>query len=213
MGLAAPPDTESLGGHARTLHDVLVERGPSFAMDLQAASRRLPDHFEMGLTELIARGLVTCDAFAGLRRLLVSPSKRPARMRKAPFLPPGRWALLRGAEHEPPEPEFAAEQLLRRWGVVFRRLLERERMDIPWRVLHRTYRRMELRGEVHGGRFVGGFAGEQFALPDAVRALRKTRREAPEPFEVAAADPLNLRGILTPDPRVSPQARQSVVVG
>ncbi len=100
--------------------------------------------------------------------------------------------------------EFQARQLLRRWGVVFPRLLNRESQAPPWRDLVRVYRRLEARGEVRGGRFVAGFSGEQYALPDAVQQLRAVRRAQPEhgTVTVSGADPLNLVGILTPGPRV-----------
>ena len=126
-----------------------------------------------------------------------------------------RWSLLRSGVEEDAEPdtEFVARQLLKRYGVVFPRLLRRERIPVPWRLLLRVYRHMELRGDVRGGRFVSGFSGEQFALPEAVVALRALRkRDTGAPLTVAAADPLNLRGILTPDERVSPMTRTEVEV-
>src|SRR5207244_9214103 len=118
----------------------------------------------------------------------------------------GRWSVLQAVR--PPSPpssdpsneEFFARQLLRRYGVVLRDLLVREGRAPAWRVLLQIYRRMEARGEIRGGRFVGGFVGEQFALPEAVDTLRAVRR-APadsEPVIVAAADPLHVVGILTP---------------
>lgn len=97
---------------------------------------------------------------------------------------------------------------------MFRRLLDRERLEIPWRDLLRVYRRLELRGEIHGGRFVARFAGEQFALPTAVEQMRRLRRETEsEPVEVAASDPLNLVGILTTDERVGSARRRKVSIG
>jgi ATP-dependent Lhr-like helicase len=110
--------------------------------------------------------------------------------------------------------ELAAKQLLKRTGVVFRRTIMREKLPVTWLQLIRVYRRMELRGEVRGGRFVGGFAGEQFALPEAVELLRRLRREGNrEPITVVPADPLNFQGILTPEKRVAPTNRQPVLVG
>jgi len=113
---------------------------------------------------------------------------------------------------------FAAVRLLERYGVVFRGVLARERIPLPWRELVLVYRRMELRGDVRGGRFVQRFSGEQFALPGAVELLRKLRRNgamgAPaEALRVAAADPLNLEGILTPDSRIPAQTRRLVAIG
>ena len=90
----------------------------------------------------------------------------------------------------------------------------RERIPIPWRDLVRVYRHLELKGDVRGGRFVAGFAGEQYAAPQAVELLRRLRREKTgEPITVSASDPLNLEGVLTPEPRVSSQARRRVRVG
>ena len=135
-------------------------------------------------------------------------------------MPVGRWSLLRplwrsesSAEPSIPRDEAMARQLLRRYGVVFRELLARENQAPLWRTLLLIYRRLEERGEIRGGRFVGGFIGEQFALPEAVDGLRAVRRQAKEPETViiAAADPLNLLGILTPGPRLSPFAQQAIV--
>jgi len=100
--------------------------------------------------------------------------------------------------------EAAAWALLRRYGVVFRRVLERESLMPPWRDLLRAYRRLEARGEIRGGRFVDGFSGEQFALPEAVGRLREVRREPRRGamVSVSAADPLNLLGIVTPGERL-----------
>jgi ATP-dependent Lhr-like helicase len=114
--------------------------------------------------------------------------------------------------------ERLARVLLRRYGVVFKRTLARESAvapggPVPWRDLHRVYRMLELRGEVRGGRFVNGFSGEQFATPEAIPLLRKVRKEDPAGVEVAAADPLNLRGVLTPDGRISRASKQHVLVG
>jgi len=105
---------------------------------------------------------------------------------------------------DPEALETIARVLLRRWGVVFRKLLDREGELPPWRDLLRVYRRLEARGEIRGGRFVAGFSGEQYALPDAVGALREMRRAAPngEWVTVSGADPLNLAGIVTPGPRL-----------
>ena len=109
--------------------------------------------------------------------------------------------------------DFVARQLLWRWGVVFRTVLARERVPVPWRDLVRALRTMELRGDVRGGRFVHGFSGEQYALPEAVPLLRAVRRRgAMAPVEVSAADPLNFVGVLVPGERVPPAARRRVPV-
>jgi ATP-dependent Lhr-like helicase len=152
----------------------------------------------MGLADLLSHGLITCDSFAALRQMTTPPSRRRGSLR-----PVGRWCCLR--TDAPPVRnaddlhEMIARQLLRRTGVVFRRTIQRERIPITWLALTRIYRRMELRGEVRGGRFVGGFAGEQFALPSAVELLRKVRREGQAaPLNIHPTDPLNFETILTP---------------
>ena len=174
---------------------------PPAAADLQA-----------DLEELIALGWVTCDAYSGLRALLIPPWKRLARNLAA-----GRWSVLAAgsrARADSEAAEFVARRLLRRTGVVFRRTLARERQPLPWREIARALRGLEARGEIRGGRFVAGFDGEQYALPDAIRVLREERRrgDAASPVTVAAADPLNFRGILTPDERVAPTTRRQVLV-
>src|SRR6185503_6082392 len=100
--------------------------------------------------------------------------------------------------------EGIARALLARWGVVFRALMSREGDLPPWRDLLRVLRRLEARGEIRGGRFVDGFTGEQFALPEAVAALRAVRRRGESGMLVAVsgADPLNLTGIVVPGERV-----------
>lgn len=211
LGLAAAKRdvVADLGSAAAALRDVLASRGAMFPLELQKAAGLLPSHLEEGLAELVSRGLATCDSAAPLRQLLVPPSRR-----RLPLVGQGRWSLLGLGESTDSDAEFVVERLLARWGVVFRRTLAREKIPIPWRELLRVLRRLELAGAVRGGRFVTGFDGEQYALPEAVTALRKARREDErEAARVAAADPLNLRGILTPDERVSPATRAWVEVG
>src|SRR5262249_44823728 len=154
------------------------------------------------------------DCFVGLRSLLVPSTQRKLfagakrRQRTATYGidDAGRWAIIAsGTVSEPALSEHIARALLRRYGVVFWRLLEREAARLPpWRDLLRAYRRLESRGEIRGGRFVAGIPGEQFALPDAVGLLRQTRRKKPNEtlVSISAADPLNLVGILTPGPRL-----------
>ena len=171
LGLAGPPDTGELSGYGRAIHAALSARGALFPRDLERAARLLPEHFEAGLGELVGFGMLTNDSFRGLRQLLAPPSRRRTRV-----MGEGRWSSFRAEGHEMPEPEFVARRLLDRWGVVFRSLLARERIPMPWRDLVRVYRGLELRGDVRGGRFVGGFTGEQYALPGAVELLRRVRR-------------------------------------
>ena len=207
QALAPPADDADVTGAAAQTLEALRKRGPMFPQDVRRTTGLLATQLEAALGELVSRGIVTCDSFAPVRQLLA-----PAYRRKHAVGPQGRWCLLREDRHlldvERPDEEaldaFVARRLLERTGVVFRRTIARERLPIPWRRLLRVFRRMELRGDVRGGRFVAGFDGEQYALPEAVPLLRKMRSsDEKAPFEVSAADPLNLRGILTPDARVS----------
>jgi len=206
-------------GAAAAVLAALRARGALFLRELVAETGRIPVEVEQGLWDLVSRGFVTADGFAGVRALLAGTASgaartgRPrgarARLRRASGsrAAEGRWSLV------PPhasaaEPEAladaVAEQLLARWGVVFRDLLARETLALPWREVLWALRRMEARGTARGGRFVTGFVGEQYALPGAVEALRQTRRRARtgERIAVSAVDPLNVVGILTPGPRV-----------
>jgi ATP-dependent Lhr-like helicase len=172
---------------------------------------------EGGLAELVNAGRVHSDSFAGLRALLFTRNertKRPGRVRESTILHnasmanAGRWTLLqRGIADSQSQLEITARALLIRYGVVFKRVLERESGLPPWRDLLRTFRTMEARGEIRGGRFVAGFSGEQFALVDAVASLRSLRRQDPEDdwVVVSGSDPLNLVGILTPEERLPAQ--------
>ncbi|MFQ5668271.1 MAG: DEAD/DEAH box helicase [Candidatus Binatia bacterium] len=217
--------TADISPAAREVLAHLQQHGASFLVDIARATGRLITETEEALWELVARGVVTGDGIAGLRTLLLPDVKRRRPRRRlhalhgglAPrLLPAGRWALLRTVSPVSAASnsanEFFAAQLLRRYGVVFRELLVREVRAPAWRVLRDIYRRMEARGAIRGGRFVAGFVGEQFALPDAVDALRAVRRTSPDvkPVVIAAADPLNLVGILTPGHRVSPFSNQAI---
>ena len=203
--------TLPLSHSGKAVLDILDRRGASFFGDLVNATGLLRTEVEKALSELVAWGLVTADSFAGLRALLVPSERRrpigPLRRRRGPVAPfgvetAGRWSRVRPASLLGPDQlvETLAWQLLRRYGVVFRRLIEREGFLAPWRDLLRAYRRLEARGDVRGGRFVGGFSGEQYALPEAVGLLRAVRREAPsgELVAVSGVDPLNLVGTITP---------------
>ena len=214
-------------------HDVLEclrARGALFFHDLVQATGRLAIEVTDALWDLVARGLVTADGFGSVRALFSARqrwSHRAARpglgerlRRSGPRAGggEGRWALV-----PPPPPtsavdvetlaEAVAEQLLARWGVVFRDLVARETLAVSWREILWAFRRLEARGTIRGGRFVTGFVGEQYALPEAVEALRETRRRerTGEIVRVAAVDPLNLVGILTPGPRVPAVRRHAVV--
>jgi ATP-dependent helicase Lhr and Lhr-like helicase len=195
--VSADHDAGSLSSEAAAVRDALVRRGASFFHELVGATNLLATLVERGLAELAGAGIATADSFAGLRALLARPDKRRNLVEAA-----GRWSLL---SHERTESfEAVARTLLKRYGVVFRTLLQRETNLPPWRELVRVYRRLEARGEIRGGRFVAGFGGEQFAAPDAVGRLRALRKleKADERVVLSAADPLNLVGILTPEARV-----------
>ncbi|MGH8725141.1 MAG: Lhr family helicase, partial [Burkholderiales bacterium] len=204
--LADPIAVGGLSSEAQAVKSLLEKRGASFFGELAARSSLLPSVVERALAELVGAGLVTADSFAGLRALLA-----PAERRKGLVEAAGRWALLSNALEN--NFEALARTLLKRYGVVFRSLLERESRLPPWRDLVRVYRRLEARGEIRGGRFVKGFGGEQFAAADAVGRLRAVRKleKAGELVVLSAADPLNLVGILTPEGRVPAIHRNRVL--
>ncbi len=213
LALSEPPTSDGLNGSARDLLEVLTANGAMFPQNLQKAAALVPAHFEMGLADLLSHGLVTCDSFGALRQMIRPPSRR-----RAPIKPVGRWTTFRTTPLPPRlegvSEELVARQLLQRTGVVFRRTITREKIPVSWSALLRVYRRLELRGEVRGGRFVSRFSGEQYALPQAVELLRQLRREGPRaPISVISADPLNFQGILTPEERVASTTRRQVLVG
>jgi ATP-dependent Lhr-like helicase len=208
LGLSPATVETGLDGPASQTLAALKTHGALFPQEIARRARLLPSYVERALGDLIAHGLVTCDAYAGLRQLLVPPSRR-----RAPVVSMGRWSLLNRPEAAAVDEEALAKRLLARTGVVFRKTVMRERIPTPWRDLLRAFRRLELRGDVRGGRFVAGFDGEQYALPEAVALLRAVRRDKDQPrapLEVAAADPLNQLGILTPDARVPATASRLV---
>ncbi len=209
------PESLLMGSEARAVVDVLRQRGASFFHELATGTGLLRTQVERALGELAGAGVVTADSFSGLRALLQPPDKRKSlnpRGKKTSAYgvdTAGRWSLLEAAGAVEPEDEAArteaiARVLLKRYGVVFRSLLLRESRLPPWRDLARVYRRLEARGEIRGGRFVKGFGGEQFALPEAVGRLRAVRKQEKTGAMIAisAADPLNLVGVITPEARV-----------
>jgi ATP-dependent Lhr-like helicase len=219
----AEPAVASLGPLARRALDVLRTRGASFVNEIAAACGAEDAAVRVAIGELVSAGLVTSDGFAGLRAIArARPSDGAQRDRGVDGA--GRWSVLRPrlttdpdkprttTEHEAAV-ELQAWALLRRHGVVFRRLLARETNAAPWRELARVYRRLEARGEIRGGRFVTGMSGEQFALADAVDRLREVRRTPPDGrlIAISAADPLNLVGIVTPGDRVPARGSSRIV--
>jgi ATP-dependent Lhr-like helicase len=215
--ISAGDEEPEPGKNGQAVIDCIREHGASFFDELVDGTGLMKSQVEQALTELVALGLITSDSFGGLRALLVPADKRRSsgRRRRAVFgmEDAGRWALARRRKASTNEPqddreaiEHIARVLLRRYGVVFWKLLEREADWLPpWRDLLRVYRRMEARGDIRGGRFVAGFSGEQFALPEAIGALRDVRRKplSEEWISVSGSDPLNLIGILTLGPKLA----------
>jgi ATP-dependent helicase Lhr and Lhr-like helicase len=202
----------ALGEDARRVLSALSSRGAAFFADLASACEFDADRLRSALGTLVACGLVTSDGFSGLRALVWAARGRPApHDRRSTFA--GRWtALTPGDETREAAVDMQARTLLRRYGVVFRRLLARETNAVPWRDLARVYRRLEARGEIRGGRFVTGMSGEQFALADAVERLREVKRIAPDGrvVIVSGADPLNLTGIVTAGERIRAAVRHRI---
>jgi len=212
-------------GQTLDVLDILAQRGALFPPDLAASTGRTPSEIEEALWEGVARGLVTADGFRAVRSLLARralASDGFARQRRGlrragqhSARAGGRWSLLppAAADCDPDElAEAVAEQLAVRWGVVFRDLLVRENIAVPWRDILWAFRRLEARGLIRGGRFVNGFSGEQYAHPDAVDVLRTVRKlpRNGETVRLSAVDPLNLVGVILPGPRV-PAVRTNTV--
>jgi ATP-dependent helicase Lhr and Lhr-like helicase len=217
--LVGPADAGRLTSKAQAVADVIKEFGASFFDEIAEHAGMLPSEAEGALAELVAVGLVSSDSFAGLRALLMPSGRRSKsnsyarrakrRIALSGMADAGRWALVRRPRSATEQKDQAVEQvvrtLLRRWGVIFWKLLTREAQWLPpWREILFCCRRLEARGEIRGGRFVAGFSGEQYATPEAVGLLRETRRKAPtqQYLSVSAADPLNLLGIITPGARL-----------
>jgi ATP-dependent Lhr-like helicase len=222
-------ESTNLSPRAQLVVDYIKAHGASFFDEIADGAALLPSQAEEALAELVALGVVNSDSFGGLRALLIPADRRRptggGRRRRRISLfgmdAAGRWALVRrqptvstetDTRSRPTERlqdeetiEHIARTLLRRWGVVFWRLLAREADWLPpWRDLLMCYRRLEARGEIRGGRFVAGFTGEQYAAPEAIGLLRDTRRKphSQNHVSLSGADPLNLVGILTPGQRV-----------
>ncbi|HSZ82596.1 MAG TPA: DEAD/DEAH box helicase, partial [Polyangia bacterium] len=219
----ATADGSALSAPARDVLRFLETAGASFLDEIVGGAGRLRAEVEDALWELVSSGRVTGDGFAGLRALISATQSRGsararwharwARRAGGP-VGAGRWSLLRAPSvDDETRTEELARQYIKRYGVVFRDVLAREAHAPPWRDLLRVYRCLEMRGELRGGRFVGGFVGEQFAAPEAVETLRAVRKEPRrgEVVRLSACDPLNLVGILTPGPRVPATLANTVV--
>ncbi|MCG8606944.1 DEAD/DEAH box helicase [bacterium] len=197
---------------------ILTHEGACFFDEIVSKTDLLKAQVEDAIAELVALGKITADSFTGLRALLVDSKYRTesGRRRRGHLTfkmeQAGRWSLLatEGPKNENPKLDFGtiediARILLRRYGVLFRKVADRENFAPPWRELVRVLRTLEARGEIRGGRFVDGVWGEQYALPEAVAKLRSVRREEKQGdlVSISAVDPLNLTGIITPGRRVS----------
>ena len=208
--------TRGLSPNANAILNFLRHRGASFFSDIVRGVGKLKSEIELGLWELVAAGLLTADGFDNLRAL-IDPKRRAGQgsgRAARPRHSAGRWSLL--YSNEASERSQALEavcwMLLRRYGIVFRELLARETILPKWRELLITLRRLEDRGAVRGGRFVGHFLGEQFAVPVAVESLRamKNQQASGDVITVSAADPLNLIGIVVPGDRVPANSGRTV---
>jgi ATP-dependent Lhr-like helicase len=212
----------------------LAEKGALFFGEIVRHTGLLKSRVEEALGELVVHGWVTADSFEGLRALLTPPEKRarfgdrgrPRRHRVVTSIEfAGRWSLLRrypvaeenkltDAGQNDEAIKTFARVLLRRYGIMFRKMLDREVLKVSWFELGRTYRQLEARGEIRGGHFISGVSGEQFALPEAIghlRALKKTGKTQ-ELTALSGSDPLNLIGILTPGPRVAAVWRNRILL-
>jgi ATP-dependent Lhr-like helicase len=219
------PEQPQLTPKAQEVAAFIQAHGASFFDEIVEGAHLLPTQVEEALAELVALGMVNSDSFGGLRALLVPadrrrPNARDTRRKRRIAIfgmqDAGRWALVRkpvatvqeGIDEKNQNDEaieHICRAVLRRWGVVFWKLIEREADWLPrWRDMLMCLRRLEARGEIRGGRFVAGFSGEQFALPEAVGLLRDTRRKPGDGqfLSLCAADPLNLVGIMTPGGRL-----------
>ncbi|HEY0161146.1 MAG TPA: helicase-related protein [Edaphobacter sp.] len=207
--------SQSLSAEALQVRSLLAQRGACFANDISRILGLSKQAAQQALWELATAGLASADGFDQLR-MMMDPRRKPVAntARRPVRSTSGRWSLLNETAHAAPSAteqarrndgalESYARMLLNRYGVFFRDLLTRESNAPKWRELIGILRRLEARGEARGGRFVTGFGGEQFALPEAADSLRASRsRESTEVIPVAAADPLNLAGIILPGDRI-----------
>jgi ATP-dependent Lhr-like helicase len=222
-----------IGSEAGQVLEILKQQGASFFADIVARSGLIRTRVEAALAELVSQGLVSSDSYTGIRALL-SPSNRKQRQgrngkrRRTPYEleNAGRWTVIQKFECGNKEaPLLNDEQLdrliniyLKRWGVISRKILEKETQAPPWRIVLLKLRRMELQGTVRGGRFIAGIGGEQFALADTVKGLRRCANELkdrqedkPSRVVINAADPLNLVGIILPGKKIPSLASNRIL--
>jgi ATP-dependent Lhr-like helicase len=218
------PAEPAVGATAEVV-EVLRARGACFAGELETATNRLPEDIERALWDGVARGLLTADGFGAIRARVSrsrnggSDARRLSRLLRGARIQgaaAGRWSLVppTGADVDRDElAEAMAELLLNRWGVVFRDLASRDSLRFPWREIQWALRRLEDRGLVRGGRFVSGFAGEQYALPRAIEQLTQVRKleRTGERVTLNATDPLNLVGLVVPGATIAAIRTRQVV--
>lgn len=211
-------DLTILSHTARDIYQYLQQKGASFFYDIAKNVKHLKSEIETGLWELVTAGLITADSFDNLRALIDKRRRLNKRHRRNGLrYVTGRWVLLHTTSLLTQETvtEAACWMLLKRYGVVFRDLLVKEKNIPSWRLLLLAFRRLEDRGEIRGGRFVQGFFGEQFALPYAVESLRaiKQAQASKGLLALSAHDPLNLIGVILPGERVSAASGKVVILG
>jgi ATP-dependent Lhr-like helicase len=213
--LKAPGADAAIDERAQAVLAALRTRGASFFSDLGVACGFDEGQLRQSMGTLVACGLAASDGFSGLRALVSAARQRQVPGdRRSTFA--GRWTAVAAGEATISREDAVERQawaLLRRYGIVFRRLLARETNAAAWRELTRVYRRLEARGEIRGGRFVTGMSGEQFALPEAVQRMRELRRldTRDDIIAISAADPLNLTGIVDAGERVRAAGRNRIV--
>ncbi|MBN9230295.1 MAG: DEAD/DEAH box helicase [Legionella sp.] len=214
----AEDELSGLSHVALAVYQYLREHGASFFMEIAESVPHLKTEIEMGLWELVSVGLMTADLFDNLRSI-IDPKRRLLKKRRRPVrhqYSAGRWSLLKKRVKFSTREQIEASCwiLLKRYGVLFRDLLAREKNVPSWRELYSVLRLLEERGEVRGGRFIEGVLGEQFALPIAIESLRAMKKEpiATEQMTVAAVDPLNLSGSILPGPRIAAYSGNQVIV-
>ncbi len=232
-GLVGCLEQQQLSSSAKQIHQYLVQYGASFFTDIVQGCNQLRSQVENALSELVSLGLVHSDNFAGLRALALAPSKRPSFSRfgnrmmsiQARVEDAGRWGLMQNLASQSPRLsnqelrldydtlEYFASLYLNRYGVIFKKLLDREPSAPSWRNLLPVLQRLEARGDLHGGRFVDGFSGIQFALPEVSATLKKLNNNPISNLvQITAADPLNLTGILLPGKRIPSHVTNKLVL-
>jgi ATP-dependent helicase Lhr and Lhr-like helicase len=217
--------TQALTPNGLRVWELLKKKGACFAEEIHRNLNLSSIEVRYALWELAAAGLAAADGFDQLRAMIDLDRRRASnssyrKLRSAA----GRWSLFRAeapapvdrieqARYEDTSIESAARMLLNRYGVVFRDLLVLESTVPSWGILQRMLRRLEDRCQVRGGRFVSGFGGEQFALPEVPESLRLARDQGlKDGLTIAGADPANLIGILIPGERVPAIPGRTVTV-